>query len=182
MTFKIISAISLAVFATSTFAVDPPTTVNGGTVHFTGELVNAACAVSTESEDQTVRLGQYRTSLLATSGDTTGKIPFTIKLVDCDTTIQETASVAFYGQTVTSNANLLAVSAGGTNAVAATNVGIQVADDQDTILGFSGASFSNPKTLIDGTNILSFSARYVATGASTAGLANADATFVVHYE
>ena len=38
--------------------------VNGGTVHFKGELVNAACAVSTASSNQTVELGQYRMTVI----------------------------------------------------------------------------------------------------------------------
>ena len=174
-----LSALTLSV---SAFAADP-VTVNGGTVHFTGEIVNAACAVSTESSNQTVDLGQYRTARLAVAGDkTNSQYRFQIKLVDCDPTVQATAAVAFYGQSVTSNANLLSVAAGGTNSTSATNVGIEIADDTSKILGVTGASFSTPKTLITGDNTLQFSARYVATGASTPGQANADATFVVKYE
>jgi hypothetical protein len=37
------------------FSFEP---VNGGTVHFKGEVVNAACAVDAGSIDQTVQLGQ----------------------------------------------------------------------------------------------------------------------------
>lgn len=43
------------------------TTVNGGTIHFQGEVVNAACAVDTGSTDQTVQLGQVRTAALSTA-------------------------------------------------------------------------------------------------------------------
>ena len=60
--------ISMAVFS----APDPgvatnasaATTVNGGTVHFKGEVVNAACAVNMNSVDQTVLLGQVRSATL----------------------------------------------------------------------------------------------------------------------
>lgn len=156
--------------------------VNGGTVHFTGELVNAACAVATESANQTVELGQYRTAGLAAAGNKTTSIPFSIQLVDCDPTVQATAAVAFYGQTIEQNPTLLAVSSGGSNATAAQNVGIQISDDKQNILGFSGSDFSSAKALNEGTNILNFSARYVSTGVATPGLANADSTFVVHYE
>ena len=38
------------------------TIVNGGKINFTGEIVNAACVVSTKSIDQTVNIGQYRTA------------------------------------------------------------------------------------------------------------------------
>ena len=48
----VISALSLA--STAALAADP-VTVNGGTVHFKGEVVNAACAVDAGSVDQTVQ-------------------------------------------------------------------------------------------------------------------------------
>ncbi|STR60559.1 type 1 fimbriae major subunit FimA [Klebsiella pneumoniae] len=50
----VVSALSLS----STAALADTTTVNGGTVHFKGEVVNAACAVDAGSIDQTVQLGQ----------------------------------------------------------------------------------------------------------------------------
>lgn len=50
------SALSL----TSAAALADTTTVNGGTVHFKGEVVNAACAVDAGSVEQTVQLGQVR--------------------------------------------------------------------------------------------------------------------------
>lgn len=49
----VVSALSLS----STAALADTTTVNGGTVHFKGEVVNAACAVDAGSIDQTVQLG-----------------------------------------------------------------------------------------------------------------------------
>ncbi|CEI52879.1 MULTISPECIES: type 1 fimbrial major subunit FimA [Acinetobacter] len=176
-----IATLSALTISASAFAADP-VTVNGGTVHFTGELVNAACAVSTESSNQTVDLGQYRIARLEVSGDKTTPVPFQIKLVDCDPTVQATAAVAFYGQAESTNPNLLSVSAGGSNSTAASFVGIELSDDTSKILGINGSSFSTPKTLIAGDNTLQFSARYVATGKSTPGQANADATFVVKYE
>ncbi|HEB1081206.1 TPA: type 1 fimbrial protein subunit FimA, partial [Escherichia albertii] len=45
------SIIAVTLFATAnTYAA----TTNGGVIHFEGELVNAACAVNTESADQVV--------------------------------------------------------------------------------------------------------------------------------
>lgn len=176
-----LTLLSTLLCSASVFAANP-VTVDGGTVHFTGKLVNAACAVSTESANQTVELGQYRTASLATAGEKTAPVPFKIQLVDCDPSVQATASVAFYGQTTDVNPELLTVSAGGSNATAAKNVGIEVSDAKSKILGFGGEDFSNPKTLLEGNNDLNFSARYVATGAATPGTANADATFVVKYE
>lgn len=51
----VLSALSLS----STAALAAVTTVNGGTVHFKGEVVNAACAVDAGSVDQTVQLGGF---------------------------------------------------------------------------------------------------------------------------
>ena len=87
------SVVSALLFSAAASAADP-VIVNGGTVHFTGELVNAACAVSTESSNQTVELGQYRTAKLAASGDLSTPVPFKIKLVDCDPAVATTAAVA----------------------------------------------------------------------------------------
>ncbi|MFW1852607.1 type 1 fimbrial major subunit FimA [Acinetobacter guillouiae] len=165
------------VVSTTPFAA----TVNGGTVHFVGELVNAACAVSTDTADQTVDLGQHRTAKLAVAGEKSTAIPFNIKLVDCDASqVTNGVSFAFNGQTVTSNNKLLAVSSG-SNEPAAQNVGIEIADGASQILAVDGTGFSKETPIINGTNTFPFTARYVATGASTPGKANADATFVINY-
>jgi len=159
-----------------------PVSVNGGTVHFTGELVNAACAVNTESSNQTGNLGQYRTAKFTKVGDTTSNVPFTIELNDCDPTVATTAAVAFTGQVDATDKTLLAVSSG-SNDTAAKGVGIEILDSQSTTLTPDGASFSATQALIKGTNTLNFAARYKATAATTEpGQANADATFVVKYE
>lgn len=57
-----------------------PDSVNGGTVHFKGEVVNAACAVDAGSVDQTVQLGQVRTASLAQEGAASSAVGFDIQL------------------------------------------------------------------------------------------------------
>lgn len=180
----VLSALSLSV----TVAHAATTTVNGGTVHFEGEVVNAACAVDAGSVDQTVQLGQVKASTLAATGDTSGAVGFNIQLDDCDTTVATTAAIAFAGVTATSSAsgtstsfpNVLALQSSA--AGSATNVGIQILDSTGAALNLDGASFSTAKTLINGTNTLPFQARYYALDAATAGTANADATFQVQYQ
>jgi len=178
MKLKLTLLSSLLLSSASTFAV----TIAGGSINFEGELVNAACAVATDSTNQTVVLGQYRTASLAQAGDRTAPIPFQINLVDCDPEVQATAAIAFNGQTTDANANLLATNASGLNSTAAENVGIEISDSTSTPLMLNGTGFSTPITLSPGNNSLNFSARYVATGASTPGTANAAATFVINYE
>ncbi|MDL4454786.1 type 1 fimbrial major subunit FimA [Klebsiella michiganensis] len=157
--------------------------VVGGTVHFTGQMVNAACAVSAASANQTVQMGQYRTARFAAVGDRSGAVPFTIKLEDCDTTVATTAAVAFSGAADANDPTLLQTSnISGGAAGAADGVGIEISDNKGKVLPPDGSTFSNAQTLNDGTNILNLSARYKSTKASvTPGQADADATFTMQY-
>lgn len=161
------------------------TTINGGTVHFKGKLVAAPCSVSTDSSDQEVKLGEYTTHHFKTAGTLGSVVPFQIKLEDCDTTVAQTAAVAFSGRedTTSSDGTLLAVdqdlSSG--NAGTATNIAIQVLDDTSKPVKFDGSTFVNKTTLIDGENLLKFAAQYKSTGVATAGDANADANFIMQY-
>ena len=166
----------------STVAQADPTTVNGGNVHFKGEFVNAACAVSTDTADQTVNLGQYRTASITAAGQTTTNVPFNIKLVQCDTTVAKTAAIAFNGTADGTDGTLLSINSGNSNAKAATGVGIEILDSKSKTLTPNGSTFSTAQTLIDGNNTLPFVARYKSTAANvTAGQADADATFLVQY-
>ena len=64
MKIKTLALVMLSAL-TSAAAYADTTSVNGGTVHFKGEVVNAACAVDAGSIDQTVQLGQVRSAKLA---------------------------------------------------------------------------------------------------------------------
>lgn len=173
----VLSALSLS----STAALAAATTVNGGTVHFKGEVVNAACAVDAGSVDQTVQLGQVRTASLGQDGATSSAVGFNIQLNDCDTDVASKAAVAFLGTTIdTNHTNVLALQSSA--AGSATNVGVQILDKTGTALALDGASFSAQTTLNNGTNTIPFQARYYAIGVATPGAANADATFKVQYQ
>lgn len=172
----VLSALSLS----STAALAAATTVNGGTVHFKGEVVNAACAVDAGSVDQTVQLGQVRTASLAQEGATSSAVGFNIQLNDCDTNVASKAAVAFLGTAIAGHTNVLALQSSA--AGSATNVGVQILDRTGAALTLDGATFSSETTLNNGTNTIPFQARYFATGAATPGAANADATFKVQYQ
>lgn len=174
---SLFSSIAQAAVATT------PTTVNGGTVHFTGEFVTAGCVVSTDTANQTVELGQYTTNSITTDAQMTTAVPFNIKLVNCDTTVADEASIAFNGVLDTNDPTLLAVNSGGSNATSATGVGIELLDSKSEVLTPDGTTFSTVQTLINGSNTLPFFARYKSTSATvTAGQADADATFVIKYQ
>lgn len=157
--------------------------VTGGTVHFTGQIVNAACAVSAESVDQIVKMGQFRTANFTSVGMRSHAVPFTIKLEDCDTNISTTAAVSFYGNLDANDPTVLAVSniAGGASG-SASGVGIEISDYTGKLVKPDGSVFSTAQNLVDGANVLSFTARYKSTLASvTPGQADADALFKMQY-
>ncbi|EPF4441342.1 type 1 fimbrial major subunit FimA [Escherichia coli] len=161
MKLKHVGIIVVSVLAMSSAAVSAAegdesvtTTVNGGVIHFKGEVVNAACAIDSESMNQTVELGQVRSSRLAKAGDLSSAVGFNIKLNDCDTNVSSNAAVAFLGTTVTSNDDTLALQSSA--AGSAQNVGIQILDRTGEVLVLDGATFSAKTDLIDGTNILPF--------------------------
>ena len=66
----VVAALALVAGAAHAEDTTTPVSVNCGTVHFKGELVNAACSVNTASSEQTVNLGQYRTAKFTKVGDT----------------------------------------------------------------------------------------------------------------
>lgn len=158
--------------------------VQGGSVHFAGEFINAACAVSSDTVDQTVQLGQHRTAKITKVGDYTPNVPFQIKLVDCDTEVAKTAEFAFAGPQDATDTTLLKIHSGpSANAVTATGVGIEIADAKGKVLTPDGTVFSNAQTLMNGNNTINFIARYKSTAtAATAGQAYADANFVIDYK
>ncbi|EEW2248538.1 type 1 fimbrial major subunit FimA [Escherichia coli] len=173
----VLSALSLS----SAAALADTTTVNGGTVHFKGEVVNAACAVDAGSVDQTVQLGQVRTASLKQAGATSSAVGFNIQLNDCDTTVATKAAVAFLGTAIdATRTDVLALQSSA--AGSATNVGVQILDRTGNALTLDGATFSAQTTLNNGTNTIPFQARYYAIGKATPGAANADATFKVQYQ
>lgn len=175
--------VSLATLFTASMAQAAPVTVNGGTVHFTGDFVNAACAISSDSTEQTVKLGQYRTAEITAAAQYTNSVPFKINFVGCDSTVAKTSKVAFTGTADGTDKTLLRVGSGVANGKAAAGVGIEISDVKGAALSPDGTVFSAPHTITDGANTMNFTARYKSTAAAvTAGPANADATFVITYE
>lgn len=88
MKLKHVGIIVVSVLAMSSAAVSAAegdesvtTTVNGGVIHFKGEVVNAACAIDSESMNQTVELGQVRSSRLAKAGDLSSAVGFNMFLI-----------------------------------------------------------------------------------------------------
>lgn len=167
--------ISSAMAATS----GSSSTVNGGTVEFKGSVVDAACAVTADTTNQVVNMGQVRLAAFTGKDSVANqKTPFTIKLADCDTTIASQASVTFDGNAAAGEAGVLDNTSGAGNAA---GVGIQIYDKDGSALNLGTAS--QAVTLIDGDNTLNFSADYYQTAdTATAGSVDTTATFNVTYQ
>ena len=164
-------------------AMAATTSVTGGTVHFKGTVIDAACAVDDNSIEQTVTMGQVRTARFGTAGSVTigtaanQKVPFSISLKDCDSTVASNASLTFNG-TASADYPSALENAGGPGS--ASGVGIQIYDAEGAALGLGTASAT--VALINGENTLSFTADYISTKTTvTSGDVEATATFNVTY-
>ena len=121
---------TLALVAGAANAADPatPVTVNGGTVHFKGELVNAACSVNTDSSEQTVNLGQYRTAVTSGNNDNSAK-GVGIEILDSkSTTLTPDGSTFSAAQNLIEGTNTLNFTARYKSTAATTELGQANAD------------------------------------------------------
>lgn len=173
------SKVLLSILALGTVVSAQQAMANTGTIAFKGKIVTSTCQATTDTANQTVQLGTWPTSALSTAGQTTSPQTFQIDLEQCDA---GNYTVRLDGTTVSAtgdNANLLAVTGG------ATNVGIQVTGLDNKIVPINtalanGYEFAIPSGSTTAT--LDLKAFYKATGAATAGDANATANFSIEYK
>ena len=171
---KVIFALSaLAVVSTSVFAAQS----GDGTIKFTGEIVDAPCVVSPDSQNQEVVLGQVKKSVFSNVGDKSTATPFKIKLEDCDISTDTSVDVSFNGVGDADNPKMVSVS---TEPGAATGVGIGIYDNKNTLVDMNTGKSTN--TLQAGQTVLYYTASYVATKAAvTTGYGNAEVDFNLTY-
>lgn len=154
-----------------------PAVETGGQIHFGGSVVNAGCAVDARSTDQTINMGQVRKDAFNGVGSWADPIGFTLTITDCDSTVSQSAGVAFQGVTDSHDPMVLAVIDGPGSAI---GVGLGIYDEQTNLVVPNSAPRSY-KTLIDGENVLHFLAKYRATARIVAGNASVVANFIVIY-
>lgn len=178
-----ISALVAALSLTAISGVSMAATsiVNGGTVNFKGDIIEAACAVDSESLNQTVELGQVKASVLQAAGDESDAKNFNIKLNNCSVDMAKKVSFSFLGTSIGGGDNTVLGLSGATDG-SAKNVGIAIFDPSNEKITIDGSEFGAETTLVNGTNIIPFKARYVATGTAKAGQANAVASFNIKYD
>ncbi|CAG9429906.1 fimbrial protein [Providencia alcalifaciens] len=136
-----------SVMSTSVLAAD----AGQGTVTFEGSIIEAACGIAPESTDQTVNLGQVASATLV-NGGMSRPVPFTIELVDCDTTTWDTAEVTFTGGVNPNLANSLAIQ--GT----ASGAGVVITGINAVPVKLDGSATAGSVALQNGDNSLLFSA------------------------
>ncbi|TBM21018.1 fimbrial protein [Hafnia paralvei] len=174
-----LTAIALLLSVSSAFAETTPVSVAGGTINFKGKVVNAACAVD-GSGDQDVSLGQVKQTDLAATGDTSAPVEFSIKLVDCDSSVMKSASFGFSGVTDSADPTALANITG---PGAATYVGVILKDATGATVPLDGTFDAGSKiTLQDGENSAAFTAAMIASGKATPGDVTATVNFNIQYE
>ncbi|MBB1599751.1 fimbrial protein [Variovorax sp. UMC13] len=162
---------------------------DGGTLHFTGEIVDAPCAIAPGSQHLNVPLGpvtrrafdEATPGFAAAGKKATSIARFRIELLGCGASAKG-ATVRFVGRADADDTTSLRLSEPGQQGVAAASgvaVELGAADGTKIALGAS----SGPYTLGLGDNSLSFQAAYVATRTTvTPGPANAVAQFTVAYK
>lgn len=167
-----LAIISGSAFASVAHAAD-------GTINFTGNILDAACTVSSATKNQTVPLGDVSRTAFAAVGDTAAPTHFSIVLQNCPATVTN-ASVKFDGPIDAANSNLLAL----TPATGiATGVGIGIYEqDASTLIPIATDSASKVLTTTADTQF-DFIAKYVATSAAvTMGPADAATNFTITYQ
>ncbi|HWW68719.1 MAG TPA: fimbrial protein [Duganella sp.] len=159
-----------------------------GTINFTGEIVDAPCSISPNSQNLTVPLGKVSRTVFdgATAGTAVvGKkatpARFTIDLLGCGATAKG-ATVTFSGTADLDDATYLRLAnAGQVGVGSASGVAIELGDSAGTKIALG--SPSGEYVLGLGDNSLKFQAAYVATKtAVTVGPANSVAQFTVAYK
>jgi major type 1 subunit fimbrin (pilin) len=150
-----------------------------GTVNFTGNILDQACTVDVDSQNQTVVLGDYNKSEFTSAGAVTAAKKFSIVLQNCPDTVTQ-AHVMFDGKPETTDSSLLAIDSTVNGAATGVAINMMSADmAQLPLHGDNGYRYALSDT---SDNTLDFYAQYKSTNATvTSGPANSVATFSVVY-
>ncbi len=171
---KSLTALGVALAVTTA-----PAVFASGTIDFTGEITDSACAVDSSSQNLTVDLGKVSVKSLAAAGQIAGLKDFTIKLIDCP----ENAKVAvrFGGSRDNDDRDILQIAQAGGHA---TKVGIALFEKDATtqIKLFEDSKLVEFNNAAGDSVELNYVARYKATGAATAGKADGTAVYSIQYQ
>ncbi|WP_321158367.1 fimbrial protein, partial [Providencia stuartii] len=170
---------SLVTLGVALAVTTSPAVFASGTIEFTGEITDLACAVDSSSQNLTVDLGKVSSKSLATAGQVAGLKDFTIKLIDCPANAKVT--VRFGGTRDNNDRDILQIAQ---TTGQATQVGIALFEKDAT----TQIKLFDDSKLVEFTNAagdsveLDYVARYKATGTATAGSANGTAIYSIQYQ
>lgn len=180
MKFNKIALASAMVFAITSGAAFAAKDQGQGKITFTGSIIDAPCSISSDSEDQTVKLGQISNKALENGGVSTTQ-PFEIKLVNCDVGTIKTVTTTFTG-----GAGALPGSLGITGS--ASGASIMLMSQQTDSEGSSAIELGKPtaaQAISNGDTTLNFAAYLQGNGASATivpGEFSAVANFALAYQ
>ncbi|VUT09874.1 fimbrial protein [Klebsiella spallanzanii] len=153
-----------------------------GQVHITGNIIESACTVASDSKAIDVQLEDRNNTVFAASGDTSAEKEFKIKLENCNSTSYKNVKVRFEGTTDETGGSTVLANSGN-----ATGVGIQILDNGTPMDFTDHSGWSTTITDLtdnDGNPEIPFTARYYAiksSGGITAGTVDTTATFYLQY-
>lgn len=176
---KRIKNIVIAVLAAASAMSANQAFAAAGSVNFTGNILDSACDVALESQNQVVVLGDYYKTEFPATGAKTAAKKFDIVLKNCPVTVSN-AKVRFDGTPDTSNSSLLAIDTSVPGAATGVAINLMTADKAD--LPLHGGNSYTYLLNSSSANTLTFYAQYISTAAAvTAGPANSVANFSVVY-
>ncbi|SNY62295.1 type 1 fimbrial protein subunit FimI [Enterobacter sp. CC120223-11] len=134
--------------------------VDGGSVHLRGALVNSACAVSPESQDLRVEMGQYRSNNFGDVGSySTVTVPFSLKLVECRRDVASLVGIAFQGLSPAEDPQVFVATSKASGMPGETGLGLALFDArQQLIIPNAPPDYYSP--IISEEMTVHFSARY----------------------
>lgn len=148
-----------------------------GTITFEGSIIDAPCSIKGDQVDQTVKMGQVNTKILANGGKSSPET-FSIKLTDCVITDPTAVSITFAGATSAETPNNLAL-------VGTTVKGASLAITDEKLSPIKIGQKTELKDILEGDNTLTFGAYLQGDGASTTivpGAFKTVANFQLAYE
>lgn len=180
------SLICLAVLAALPVLSQAATTtgsVDSGSVHITGEVVANTCTVTSGTNGvHEVALPKVSTKVLATTGDTAGKTPFTITLANCT---PDNGKVSIYfepgSDTDMATGNLKNATTTGTNAEVQLLNGDATGSAISLNQGVSGQHVQQVDLQSGGASLPFFAQYIAATAPATVGTLSSTTKFTVTY-
>ncbi|MBP6116045.1 MAG: fimbrial protein [Neisseriaceae bacterium] len=172
---KLMGLLLAAGFASTTFAAGQ----GSGQVEFYGEIIDAPCSVSPDSEDQRIPMGQVSNKELDKGKTSVTPRAFNIQLENCSMDTLKSVQVTFAGDPDAKDADLLKLvgTAGG--------AGVKLVDVNNANKAIKLGTATDAIAMVDGDKTLKFAAHLKGNDVAadvTAGDFTATTTFTLAYQ